>query len=512
MQTIYPGGRYHLRPGIQLIPETQGGVVLQRDPLRAIRVNATAFRILGYASDGFGPQLDCHRKEGQENQRLLAFLDTMCQAGIMEWRPAQTTCRKAVSIVVAVYNRAHEIAACIESLISLDYPASLREIIVVDDASSDQTAAVVRHFDVRLITLPQNRGQSAARNAGARAATGQIIAFMDSDCTAGAGWLRELMPYFQDPRVVLIGGLVEGRDRRSHLDRYEMTHSPLNMGDKMRIGSTPYADFYVPTCNMLVRKQAYLAAGGLDEDLRIGEDVDLCWKMKELGHRLMYIPAGKVHHRHRNQVWPSFKRRYDYGTSEAMLYNRHGKVAKRFPWQTNGLLVLLACVFGLTTRTFLALPVIGVILLVESFCLRRRLAVRFNAVLSFTTVLRAVAKSHFSLAYFLSYYYIRYFMLAGAVLAFLVPQLWPLLLVAVLFPTMVEYRKKNSRLPFHRFAFFFWLEQLFYQAGAFRGCLREGSFRLYRIAFVATGFMHNRRELVPKRLKRLVKNAPETSA
>ncbi|MEJ2472545.1 MAG: hypothetical protein P8Y40_07265 [Desulfobacterales bacterium] len=84
-------------------------------------------------------------------------------------------------------------------------------------------------------------------------------------------------------------------------------------------------------------------------------------------------------------------------------------------------------------------------------------------------------------------------------------------MVLIIFPTVVEFRKKRSALCFHQFLFFFWLEQLFDRVVAFRDCLREGSFRLYRIAFVGSGFLHRKRQAISKRLKLLVKNGREVS-
>ncbi len=145
----------------------------------------------------------------------MNLFDRLCQVGLLEWKPPEHGFEPFVSIVVPVYNRADEIGACLESLLSLDYPASKREIIVVDDASEDRTAAVVAQWDVKLIKRESNHGQSAARNVGVAAATGEIVAYIDSDCIADPSWLRDLVPYFQDSRNVLVGGYVDSFYRKT---------------------------------------------------------------------------------------------------------------------------------------------------------------------------------------------------------------------------------------------------------------------------------------------------------
>ncbi len=481
-----PKGRYLLKSGVEVLPEPSGGVLLQRDPLRAIRLNAIGCRMLREAATGL-ELAPSHPPYAHASAETLAFLDLLFQAEILEWVPPQAAFEPLVSIVVPVYNRADEIGACIESLLDLDYPPARREIIVVDDGSRDHTAAVVRRYDVRLLAMSGNCGQSAARNRGVRAAAGEIVAFIDSDCTAEPRWLRDLLPYFSDPRIALVGGRVDAHDRQSWLDRYETTHSALNMGAKVRLGAAPHSDFYVPTCNMLVRRQAFEAVGGLDEGLRVGEDVDLCWRLKAKGCRGLYVPSGPVRHRHRNRFWSNFKRRYEYGTSEAVLYERHPEVNKRFPWQTAGLALIWLAVAGLLARSWITLPAGALVLLFEGVFKHRHLQKKFGLQVAFGAVIMAAVRSHTTLAHYLSYYWIRYYLSAGILLTVLFPAIWPLTGALALFPTLVEYFRKRPLLSFPLFGFFFWMEQIFYQIGVVCGCWRTGSWRLYGVTFIHSG-------------------------
>ena len=480
MNSQIPGGRYHLRGGARLISGENGCLVFQTAPLRAIRVNSAAMRVLERCHTGFSFH---EATDDAYRTAALSLCDTMVEAGVLDWEPPDDVFEPLVSIVVPVYNRAREIGPCLESLLHLDYPASRREIIVVDDASVDQTVSVVRGYDMRLIIQPENMGQSAARNAGVRAAKGEIVAFMDSDCTADPNWLRELLPHFHDPRLALVGGYVDTPRGTSRLDRYEAVHSPLNMGSKRVIGKGGNAVFYVPTCNMLLRREIYIRAGGLDERLRVGEDVDFCWKLMALGYRLMYTPEGRVIHKHRNRLFENFRRRFDYGTSEAVLYARYRQKTKRFPWHWEGILLLMLWITGLTLRSVPLLLGVLVYLIAESVYKRMRFNRRFGITLSLSRFFSANGKRHLMLAYHLGHHLTRYYLMPAMVTSILVPQLALPFLALTILPAVVPFFKKKPDLGFPVFLTFFWLEQIFYQSGVFWGCLKQGSFRLYRVSF-----------------------------
>jgi mycofactocin glycosyltransferase len=503
-----PSGSFHLKRGIRLIRASQGGIVLQSNPLRALKINQAAFDILERCRPGAN-QDQGEPRAGQ--QAGAAFLDTLHQGGILEWTPPRPQTMPLVSIVIPVYNRPAEIAECLASLQTLDYPEDKIEVIVVDDASQDHTAAEARRFDgVRLIVQPTNMGQSAARNVGVAAAKGELIAFLDSDCIAEKGWLKELVPYFQDPRVALVGGYVGAYYKEKRMDRYEQVCSALNMGADAVLGRGEGSVFYVPTCNMLVRKEIYEQVGGLDETLQVGEDVDLCWRMMQSHHHLFYIPRGRVLHKHRNHLLSGFLRRFDYGTSEAVLYARFPKVAKLFPWQPAGICIILSIMAALSTRSWYGLLAAAAIFGAETGWKKMQLKRKMNIRLPFADIATAVGKDHFQLAYYLAFYLVRYYLLVFAiVLSLAAPsQIW-LWVALVTFPTLVVYLRKRPRLSFPVFAFFYLAEHAFYQSGAFWGCLKQRTFRLYGIKFKIMGFLPGSRRRSGKSRTTLKKTAEE---
>ncbi len=485
------GGAFFLGPGVELHPGPEGGgVLVQPTPLRAIRVNPSARRLL----EGCRSGLPARTIAG--NPTVVAFFDTLQGARLLEWRPdplALDADAPLVSIIVAVYNRAGEIGDCLDSLLSLNYPESRREIIVVDDGSTDNTPDVVRTYPVRLLAGAENAGQSAARNRGVEAAAGEIIAFIDSDCIADPDWLADLVPGFGGDRVALVGGYVDAYYRRTRLDRFEAAFSPLNMGEEPLVGEGDRSVLYVPTCNMLVRRSAYQAAGGLDPGRRVGEDVDLCWRLMDEGHRLIYLPRGRVRHKHRSRFWPGFVRRYEYGASEPALYAAHRRAAKRFPWQTGGLLCLCLTAAGTVLAPALLLPSAGAVLLAEAAPRRRAMNRMTAAPPGFGEILRATARSHLILAFHLTHHTIRYHFPVWLTLPLLWPALAPLSLAVFLFPAIVSFFLRRPRLNPVSHAAFFIAEQVFYGAGVLRGSLRHRHLKCYRITFAHAGFLDHER-------------------
>ena len=101
----------------------------------------------------------------------------------------------AISIVIATYGRPRQLAACLEAVSGLDYPRDRFEVIVVDDGGPEPVAPVAEPHRDRLrirVERTERGGPGAARNAGARLADGELLAFIDDDCLPAPGWLRGL--------------------------------------------------------------------------------------------------------------------------------------------------------------------------------------------------------------------------------------------------------------------------------------------------------------------------------
>lgn len=488
---------YRLRDGVRVEESAGGWMAVSELPLAVVRVNAAAARLLELARGGSGVA-DLAAALATDEERILRLCEYYRHRGMLDVEVAPAvggavdravgggdSAPPSISVIVPTKDRAAELDDCLAALFAVDYPRDRFEVIVVDDGSRDETAEVARRYPCRYLANDRNRGQSYSRNAGARLASGEILAFIDSDCVASPEWLRELIPFFSWSSVAAVGGLVAGFYEQSRLDRYEMVASSLNMGDRLILMADDRSMAYVPTCNLLVRREAFLAVDGLREDLRVGEDVDLCWRLRAAGWRLVYSPTGSVRHRHRNSLRGMLGRRAAYGTSEAVLHALHPDKRKTMPVRLLPALtvgIVAASLVGMEPRLLLlcVAPLVGDGLRSTVRLAREGVRVRPSRVWF------AALRGHLSFLYSVSYHLVRYYLLLLAAAGFAAPGLWLLALAAVGYVAVVDYRVKRPRLSFPAFAWFSVAEHAAYQVGVIAGCVRQGSFRCYVLRFGRT--------------------------
>jgi len=188
-----------------------------------------------------------------------------------------------VSVIIPAYNSARYIAECLESALQQDYPA--REIIVVDDGSTDDTATVLSRYadKVRLLTQA-NQGSAAARNFGIREARGKYIAFLDADDV----WWRHKLRY--QVEALESGGHKMAYSRfirwypddgggYAHSQAQFDDAAPAHISGEAVITGWTYADLLLDcivwTSTVIVEKTEIERAGLFDRDLRKGQDYDL---------------------------------------------------------------------------------------------------------------------------------------------------------------------------------------------------------------------------------------------
>jgi mycofactocin glycosyltransferase len=252
-----------------------------------------------------------------------ALARRLLDSGIAQPRPGPTPHPAVddVTIVIPVRDDPVGLAA------SLDAVDQAGAVFVVDDGSRPGiTPAQTR--SANLLRRPVAGGPAAARNTGWREATTDIVVFLDADCVPVSGWLQSLLPHFADPDVVAVAPRIRARAGASTptwLAAYERRASSLDLGSReapVRPGSLVS---YVPTAALAVRRQALADAGGFDEDLRFGEDVDLVWRLGKRGGRIRYEPEVWVTHPARRSARDWLRQRFQYGLSAAPLESRHGR-------------------------------------------------------------------------------------------------------------------------------------------------------------------------------------------
>src|SRR5262245_39046291 len=227
-----------------------------------------------------------------------------------------------ISVVVCSYNGAPTIRDCFEGLLKLEYPNF--EVIVVDDGSTDATAAIAREYDFRLISTG-NRGLSNARNTGLQAATGEIVAYIDDDASPDPHWLTYLAATFQSTHAGVGGPNIAPPGDGIVADC--VANAP---GGPIHVLLSDTEAEHIPGCNMAFRRAALTAIGGFDPQFRTaGDDVDVCWRLRDRGWTLGFSPGAMVWHHRRNRVRGYWRQQRGYGEAEALL-------ERKWPEKYNG--------------------------------------------------------------------------------------------------------------------------------------------------------------------------------
>jgi mycofactocin glycosyltransferase len=466
--------KYRLSSQVELVEKNGEHLLVSRSPLSMLRLNDSLKELISGGLAGILKPASPVEAAVLEQLAAKGFMERIHEAvDLPEELPL-------VSIVIPVKDRADELQRCLMSLKKISYPLDRTQLIVVDDGSSDDSPRVARAFGALLVPSGGcGCGPAAARNVGSRIATGDILAFIDSDCTASEDWLNELIPSFSNPAVAAVGGQVDGMCDESAVDRYEAVMSSLSLGKRERSGSSGDDTFYLPSCNLLVRRQAFLHAGGFNDEMHVGEDVDLTWRLRDKGCTIRYLPAGRIHHEHRSTIRSFMSRRFDYGTSEGMLQLIHPHRRKRMviPSLLAVLLTLVALVpftHGLSLAA--ALTVLGV----DTFLVHRKLVNRGVAV-SFLAIIQGRLRALGSLVYYLSFHLVRYYLAPIGCVAFYFPVLFLPFLAILGCSSGVDYAIKKPQQSFAAFIAIYTLEHLAYGSGVFWGCLRRGCFSSYRL-------------------------------
>jgi O-antigen biosynthesis protein len=234
------------------------------------------------------------------------------------------------SVIVCVYNGSDTIYECLDGLLKLQYPNF--EVIVINDGSTDHTMEIASAFPFKIIDSP-NLGLSHARNLGLQHADGEYIVYLDSDAFPDQDWLSYLVLEFESTGFAAIGGpnIVP---RNVGLVAESVNHSP---GSPTHIMITDRIAEHIPGCNMAFNKERLMEIGGFDTRFRVaGDDVDVCWKLQEMGYKIGLAPSALVWHHRRKTVRGYWKQQVGYGKAEALLEQKWPKKYNDFghrPWE-----------------------------------------------------------------------------------------------------------------------------------------------------------------------------------
>jgi glycosyltransferase involved in cell wall biosynthesis len=212
----------------------------------------------------------------------------------------------SISLVICTYNRAELLPRCLVAALAQSLPREQYEVIVVD-ASSDHTRAIVSRLPEVRYVYCSSRGLSLARNKGAEVARSPIVAYIDDDAIAHPDLLRELLAVFdREPDAGCVGGRIElvmpARLPAWYSREFAGYYSEFNPGgDEVRAVTAVWE--YPYGANVAFRKEALERAGGFSQRLGSvganqwgGEELDMEFRVARLGDRIFYNPRARVEH------------------------------------------------------------------------------------------------------------------------------------------------------------------------------------------------------------------------
>ncbi|MEM9400096.1 MAG: glycosyltransferase [Verrucomicrobiota bacterium] len=248
---------------------------------------------------------------GVIQSKTMGDTESIVQTYPHQWWPR-------VSVVVCSYNGATTLRQCLASLSKMTYPDY--EVILVDDGSKDNTQEIVKDFPTIVTVMQENQGLSVARNVGYHQATGEIIAYTDSDCMAEKDWLYHLVRPLLEGDYAAVGG----PNISPPTENWVQATVAAAPGAPCHVLIDDREAEHVPGCNMAFYKWALEAIGGFDAEYRkAGDDVDVCWRIMQLGHKIGYSPSAVVWHFRRFTVKAYFNQQKGYGEAESLLRYKH---------------------------------------------------------------------------------------------------------------------------------------------------------------------------------------------
>lgn len=284
-----------------------------------------------------------------------------------------------ISVVLCTYNRADRVSTCLEALLNQSLDAEDYEIIVVNDGSVDDTAEVLKKYNVKVVTNRPNQGIGQSRSNGVHASKADIIAFTDDDCVPDKDWLKYILRAYADPGVLGVGGKIVPYRTDHWLLKFYQENNPLAhvvftfnassgvfytlkeyIKRSLSLRRLPEREIelhMIVGANMSMRRSTFYLVGGFDPNIRFGgEEEDFWTRLYKLSPdaQLRYAPKALIRHNYDSSFKDAVRRNYSYGIGAARTFLKDkGRLPVLYPFP---LLILLSLGLVALNPYFLLIP------------------------------------------------------------------------------------------------------------------------------------------------------------
>ena len=261
----------------------------------------------------------------------------------------------SASVVIPAYNAKKTIDFCLDSLVDQQGYNQTLEILVIDDGSTDDTVEHIRKFQqrdlpanmtIKLLLQEHNQGPAAARNRGAKEASGDIILFTDSDCVVEVDWVKQMLLPFVVDEVSAVKGAYKTRQpeliAKLAQVEFDSRYQLLAKHEKIDV---------VFTYAAAIKKSVFWGLGGFDTSFpkADNEDTDLSYKIAK-DHTIIFNPKAIVYHQHPATLKEYLSKKFSRGYWRMYVYKRFPKKAVQDSYtpQSLKLQILLAYLMVIT--------------------------------------------------------------------------------------------------------------------------------------------------------------------
>ncbi|MCZ6679289.1 MAG: glycosyltransferase [Candidatus Poribacteria bacterium] len=235
-----------------------------------------------------------------------------------------------VSIIIPARNAQHTLKACLDSLTHLNYPNAQMEILIVDGMSTDNTRKIAGLYNTTLVENPKQSHRSGI-NLGFEKAVGNLVAFTDADCILDKNWLENSLKYFQgDECIAGVSGPIQMPCQQNTFQRavaflFSLAVLVAKSSHKETQKTVQDVEDF-PTCNAIYRKAALNAVMPLDENPYGGSDLELSYRLRQSGYRLLATPDVHVWHCKRDTPKRFWIQMYRYAIARLQLGKKWPKL------------------------------------------------------------------------------------------------------------------------------------------------------------------------------------------